>query len=182
MIQEKDPEIIEIRGLRLIRYCDAAAQSLRADLYLTREMYGRYWGDYATQVPRFRPQYPTQAEFANEAFEYILASAWPNGLPEDVRDLMSKTRVCAFNGHGNQYDDIGWGAHIQDGKRLPIRALLDHYQSSGYETMFFAVCNPNREHLEPQRSSVIYPVGMFGINPDDFEMVVKRCPIQAPPI
>jgi len=173
MTQERDFETFEIEGLELIRYSDSTALSIIVDLFLTLEKYGEYWQNYGTQIEKLRSDWPTPSEFANESLEYILKVGWPYGLPEDVRGLMSKTRACVFEGHGYQYDDIGWGAHFNNRKRMSVSKLLTDYNSLGYETVMFAVCNPNREHLEPQRGSVIYPVGNFGIEYKEFEMVVK---------
>ena len=174
MNPERDLQVIEIEGAPVLRYDNATANSVRADVYLTKEIYDKICGDYATQVPRFRLGWPTPEEFANEALEYVLDLGWSNGLPEDVMDLLSGRRVALFNGHGNHYNDIGWGTHLYDGKLIPMAQLLDHYQISGYETVLFAVCNPKSDHLVSRKGAVIYPVGNFGINPDEFEMVVRR--------
>ncbi|MBI2580935.1 hypothetical protein HYV85_03965 [Candidatus Woesearchaeota archaeon] len=178
MTQEKDFEVIELNGLKLIRFRGATAKSINSDVYWTQEIYCKYWGDYATQVPRFRPEYPTPQEFADESLEYILHRMWPKGLHGDVSDLLQKARVVAFEGHGNQNDEMGWYAHIHDGECIPVRELLNHFNSSGYETVLFGVCNPEKSHLEPQRGSVIYPLGDFGIEPNDFEIVVKTATVR----
>ena len=171
---ERDFQVVEIGGAPILRYDNATANSVHADVYLTNEIYDKMCGDYATQVPRFRPNWPTPEEFANEALGYVLDLGWTNGLSVDVRDLLVGSRVALFNGHGNHYNDIGWGTHLYDGKLIPMAQLLDHYQISGYETILFAVCNPEADHLDPRKGAVIYPVGNFGIDPDEFKMVVRR--------
>src|SRR3989344_1812898 len=112
---ERDFEVVEFGGLRIIKCPGASAQSVsNADFYMTRERYGESWSDYATQVPRFRPAYPSPAEFGDESLDQVLSVAWPNGIPEDIAALLSGSRVAVFDGHGNSYEGIGWGAHIEE--------------------------------------------------------------------
>ena len=175
MSLEKNFEIVKFEDLKVIRYRGAISDSVKVDLFLTLDMYDKYEGTYAQIVPRFRPKYPNAEEFANESLEYILDLAWQDGLPENVKNLMSNGKVAVFDAHGTHYDDIGWGVHIQDEGRIPITRLLDEHFSE-YDTVLLTVCNPNRQQLEPQKGSVIYPLGFFGIEPNDFEMVVRKDP------
>lgn len=178
MARERDFEVVEFSGLNLIRFRGARASSITADVYWTKEIYGKHWGFYATEVPRFHPEYPTPQEFGDEVLEDILHRMWPAGLPADVSNLLKKTKVAAFEGHGNQDGTMGWYAHIHDGKCIPVRELIEYFDFSGYETVLFGVCNPERSGLEPQRGSVVYPLGDFGRDTAAFEMVVKTAAVR----
>ena len=174
MSQVKDFEVVKFSGLGLIRYRDARSGIFTVNLYQTPEVNGGFCEKYTLEVPQFRPEYPTSPEFTGESLDYLLELAWPNGLPEDVKDLMSQEKVCVFNGHGYQYEDIGWGVHIHNGGRIPVQKVFNEYLRK-YNTVLFAVCNPASQHLDPENRSVIYPLGNLS-EEHAFEMVVRPNP------
>ena len=171
--ETKNFQVVEIFGLPVIKYEGAISDSIVADLYLSQERFDISEQGYAQSVPRFRRNWPTPQEFANESLDDILYTAWPSGLPAEVKNLLLMGKISVFDSHGNNYDELGWGANIHNGGIIPTSRLLDYFESLCYSTALITTCNPKREHLEPKKISVIYPIGLFG-REGEFEMVVRR--------
>jgi len=169
-------QIVKVFGLPIFKYEGANTGHIVADLYLTQDILGRLEGEYAQAVPRFRANWPTPQEFANESLDGILSMAWPGGVPSDAQSLLSAERTCVFDSHGNHYEEGGWGAHIGSDVIIPIPALLDYFHSSGYCAVLITTCNPEKMHLEPRIGSVIYPIGLFGRATGKFKMIVRKAP------
>lgn len=159
----------------MLKYSEARFpkdRTLKADIYLSPEMFGNIEADYACIVPRFRPQWPTEEEFADEALEDVVRRGWVGGqIPQEVRDLLATTRTAVLSAHGNTHPKKGWYAYIEKNVRIPIQTLVEKHLS-GYETIIFGVCNPTGERVLPVRGTVIYPASLFGI-PGGTEMIIR---------
>lgn len=169
-------EVVRFNRGRMLKYSEASFpqdRALKADIYLSPEMFGRLEAGYACMVPRFRPQWPTPQEFADEALNDVVRRGWTKGqIPQEVRDLLATTRVAVLSAHGNIHPKKGWYAHIERGIRIPVQTLVEKHLL-GYETIILGVCNPTGESILPIRGTVIYPVSSFGI-PDETEMIIKK--------
>lgn len=168
-------EVVRFNEARLLKYPGATHpkdRSLRADVYLSLAMFDDFEGSYAQIVPRFRPQWPTPQELADEALEDILDRGWQRNIPADVRTLLATTRTAVFSAHGDTLDDMGWYAHIEDDIRIPVQTLVEKHFSA-YETLILAVCNPAGEEVLPIQGTVIYPAFFFGV-PEETEMITKK--------
>ena len=81
---EQEFEVVTFDGAKLARYCGASFpedRSLKADVYLSLDMFYDFEGSYAQVVPRFRPNWPTHQELADEALEDILLRGWQRKFP-----------------------------------------------------------------------------------------------------
>ncbi len=173
---EQGFEVVRFDRARIIKYSEASYpkdRSLKADIFLSREMFGSLEADYAQIVPRFRPQWPTDEEFADEALEDVLNRGWVGGdIPQEVRDLLTTTKVAVLSAHGNTHPKKGWYAHVERGIRIPIQRLVEKHLAN-YETIIFGVCNPTGEDVSPIRGAIIYPNANFGV-PGEAEMIIRR--------
>ncbi|OGE72068.1 hypothetical protein A2617_02800 [Candidatus Daviesbacteria bacterium RIFOXYD1_FULL_41_10] len=172
---EQEFEVVTFDGAKLARYCGASFpedRSLKADVYLSLDMFYDFEGSYAQVVPRFRPNWPTHQELADEALEDILLRGWQRKIPPDVRTLLATTRTAVFSAHGNTLEDTGWYAHIEDEVRIPVQTLVEKHLSN-YETIILAVCNPEGATVLQVQGTVIYPAFLFGV-PEETEMITKK--------
>lgn len=168
-------EVITFDEARLVKYAGASYpqdRSLKADIYLSLAMFYDFEGSYAQVVPRFRPQWPTEQELADEALEDILLRGWQRNIPADIRTLLATTRTAVFSAHGNTLEDIGWYAHIEKDTQIPIQTLIEKHFSN-YETVILGVCNPGGDEPLPTCRTVIYPALFFGV-PEETEMITKK--------
>lgn len=171
---DQEFEVVKFDGAKLVRYSGASFpqdRSLKADVYLSLDIFDDFEGSYAQIVPRFRPNWPTHEELADEALEDILLRGWQRNIPADIRTLLTTTRTAVFSAHGNTLEDIGWYAHIEGDTRIPVQTLVEKYLSS-YETIILAVCNPEGAEVLHVRGTVIYPALFFGV-PEETEMLKK---------
>lgn len=164
-----DFQVKYVGDLRVISFEGAHARGINADMYWSRDCYGRYWEDYAFIVPRFRPEYPSVQEFSDSSLEYLLGLMWPQGLPELLAEKLKNGKVAVFESHAAQYEDIGWAASVDDGL-VPVRDLVEWYLRLKYDCIVIATCNPDREDLTPVNCLLTYPLGILGPDQSEFEM------------
>lgn len=176
VMSERLFEVVRFNRARILKYSEANLpqdRNLKADIYLSLEIFGKLEAGYAQIVPRFRPSWPTPKEFADEALEDIVCRSWVGGeIPQEVRDLLATKKTAVLSAHGNTHPKKGWYAYIEKGIRIPIQTLMEKHLSD-YETIILGVCNPTGERILPVRGTVIYPALLFGI-PEETEMIIKK--------
>lgn len=175
-MRERLFEVVRFNRARILKYSEARLpqdRTLKADVYLSPEMFGSLEADYATMVPRFRPQWPTPQEFADEALADTVCRGWAGGeIPREVRDLLANTKTAVLSAHGNTHPKKGWYAYIERGIRIPVQTLIEKHFSD-YETIILGVCNPTGERILSTRRTVIYPALFFGV-PGETKMIIEK--------
>lgn len=165
-------EGLPLQELYLMVYRGGKYDGLNVDLVLTMDVFDEMMVDYDIDEARGFGRV-NDGYIASGHLSEIISFGWPDGLPEDIRQLLSRERVCVFSGHGcypNSVDILS----VSDwyGRSMPVEGLVDYFAGE-YDTILFGVCNPRREKLTP-RCDIIYALGKFGADPDRFEMVVKK--------
>lgn len=174
-------EVVRFDEARLLRYSGASHpedRSLRADLFLSFDIFGDYEGGYAQIVPRMRPTWPTPQEFADETLADILGIGWRN-IPIEDRNSLVGSRVAILSAHGNTFVDSDkdnpvaddWYARLEGDLVIPIPELLEKHLSN-YEVVVLGVCNPGRREPAPSRGTLYFPSYMFSFS-DETEMVTR---------
>jgi hypothetical protein len=178
---EQSFEVVRFNEAKLLKYSGASHpqdRSLKADLFLSSDIFDDYENAYAQVVPRMRHTWPTPQEFADETLADILCRGWRN-IPTEVRGLLATTRTAVFSAHGNTYsnsqgEDSDWYAHIEGDHVIEIPTLIKYL--SDYETIILGVCNPGRIQPASFKGTLIYPSYMFGLS-DETEMLTKTAQI-----
>lgn len=168
----RDIEVVEFNGLKTVKFPGACAQSFsNVDIYLTNDWYEEVWGDYNRQVPRYCSSYPSDEKAGDDSLDNVLALAWPNSVPGEIRKLISGRKTAVFEGHGSTYRGVGWAVIMEGSSIISIQRLFDEHLAD-YDVVMFAVCNPARLPMQRQHGTLIYPLGNFGPERDKFEMAV----------
>ena len=166
---------IDYKGRSMFFFDNARYEGHSIDVLVSDEILSKHEVHYEIECGRLGSPLPSIQTVADDVLESIIKYAWPDGVPNDVAGLITKKKTIAISSHGNSYPGIGWGIHVAGDVVVPVSVVMDRLLSEGYESLIFAVCNPERQRLKPSSGVVIYPLGIFGPEPEQFKMVHESC-------
>lgn len=160
---------IDYGGRPLFLFKNARHNGSSIDLLVSDEILSKHEAHYEIECGRRGSPLPPVQTVADDVLNSVMSYAWPNGIPQEVIRLFAK-RTVAISAHGNSYPGIGWAIHVANDVLIPVSGLMGLLLSGGYESLIFAVCNPERQRLKPLSGDVFYPLGDFGPELGKFEM------------
>ncbi|MEK6968738.1 MAG: hypothetical protein AABX51_09025 [Nanoarchaeota archaeon] len=178
-----DFERVPIGNDHILKYSGLIAPSATSDFYMTRLCYGENALNYCRGFHTSTSGIWSLEDMPQAALEAKLAMAWPSGIPEGIHKQINSGTFTVFEGHGasvlNQWMvSMSGGCVNYFGKIIEpitfvrVEDLLGDVLKE-YDTVMLAVCNPERMQMKRQNGVLIYPLGNFGPDRNEFELVVS---------